>query len=92
VTAQVDCTGTWLGEGTVCSPNPCPVPTTAACCFRNASCRILEPNRCLLLRGTPLELGTVCSPDPCGTVPPPGQEEEPNSTHETWGQIKNRYR
>ena len=64
--AQAECTGNWLGSGTVCEPNPCPQPLDiGACCFGNASCRVLARSRCELLRGTFLPFTPDCDPDPC---------------------------
>jgi hypothetical protein len=92
VATQLGCAGNWLGAGTVCSPNPCPPPSAfGACCFRNASCRILGSARCTALRGTYLGDGSVCSPDPCLRLQ--GRGDDPSgSSQESWGHIKSRYR
>ena len=64
VTTQANCTGNWLGAGTVCSPNPCPQPT-GACCFHDGSCQILTSAACAGQGGTYQGNGTSCSPNPC---------------------------
>ncbi len=54
--------GTFLGEGVVCDPNPCPQPATGACCISDGTCAITSVAAC-----TGLYSGddTVCDPDPC---------------------------
>ncbi len=56
--------GTYQGNGTVCSPNPCPQPT-GACCQANGSCTVLTAAACTTAGGTYQGNGTVCSPNPC---------------------------
>lgn len=88
----------WHGDWLACAPNPCPVPTTGACCFRNAYCRILPRARCESLRG--IFVGGVCVPSvdpPCfvqGASKPGGSPSEGGAEQESgsWGQVKNRYR
>ena len=63
ITAQADCTGTWLGLGTTCAPNPCPQP--GACCFTDGSCTLVLQSACT---GTWHGEWSTCSPAPC---PPP---------------------
>jgi len=77
VTAQSDCTGNWLGGGTVCDPNPCPQPP-GACCDANGNCTMTNQADC---GGT--WVGGPCDPNPCTVVP---------TKESTWGQIKHQYR
>lgn len=59
--------GTYQGDGTVCSPNPCAVPT-GACCFVNGTCTIHTTTDCAAAGGTYQGDGTSCSPNPCSIV------------------------
>jgi subtilisin family serine protease len=54
--------GTYKGLGTTCTPNPCPQPTTGACCLPNGSCTVGTPAACT---GTYQGDGTTCTPSPC---------------------------
>lgn len=58
------CAGTFQGGGTVCTPNPCPVPT-GACCAGNGSCFVQTNNDCTTSGGVWQTPGSVCSPNPC---------------------------
>ncbi len=60
MTTQADCTGSWLGLGTTCSPNPCPQP--GACCFTDGSCTLVLQSACT---GTWHGEWSTCSPNPC---------------------------
>ncbi len=64
VTTQALCTGTYQGDGTTCTPNPCPQPQ-GACCAANGSCTITTQALCT---GTYQGNNTTCTPNPC---PPP---------------------
>jgi hypothetical protein len=65
---ETACTGNWLGETTLCRPNPCPQPN-GACCFIDGSCLFLLQTQCTAdWRGA----GTVCEPNPCPQPSPPG--------------------
>jgi len=55
--------GTYQGNGTDCSPNPCP-PPTGACCTSNV-CTIVTQASCTAGGGTYQGNGTDCTPDPC---------------------------
>jgi hypothetical protein len=88
IKTQADCTGDYLGDGTVCSPNPCPQPPLGACCTDPDGdgyadhCDLTTAADCT---GDYLGDGTVCNPNPCPQPPTPTVER-------TWGQIKANYR
>ena len=66
ILSAYDCSqisGSYKGNGTVCSPNPC----IGACCYLDGSCTLGLPSDCT--GGTYHGDGTVCSPNPC---PQPG--------------------
>ncbi len=66
-TTSTDCGnggGTYEGDGTDCSPNPCPQPT-GACCFANGSCTEDTSADCATAGGAYEGDGTECSPNPC---------------------------
>lgn len=70
ILAMADCSnqgGTYQGDGTTCTPNPC--PSIGACC-RNVSCLLLTSSDCDNVGGTYQGDGTICSPNPC--IPPTG--------------------
>jgi hypothetical protein len=55
-------TGTWLGSGTLCSPDPC----FGACCLPQPGlCQVLKPGECSLQAGMFQGFGTTCIPNPC---------------------------
>lgn len=56
--------GTYQGDATSCSPNPCPQPM-GACCFADGSCQVLGQNDCVTASGTYQGDDTDCSPNPC---------------------------
>ncbi len=58
--------GDFLGEGTLCDPNPC---AEGACCFDDGSCLLYTADDCALNGGVYEGGGTVCDPNPC---PQPG--------------------
>jgi hypothetical protein len=62
--ASASCTGDYQGDGTACSPNPCPQPT-GACCSAAGACTSVTQAACA---GTFQGPGTACVPSPC---PPP---------------------
>jgi hypothetical protein len=64
VTTAADCLATYHGDGSTCTPNPCP-PPTGACCHLDGSCTVTGPEACV---GTYSGHGTRCTPNPC---PPP---------------------
>ena len=57
--------GTFQGFGTTCVPNPCPQPTTGACCKTDGTCTILTPAQCQLSGGIFQGFGSSCAPNPC---------------------------
>jgi FtsP/CotA-like multicopper oxidase with cupredoxin domain len=59
--------GTYHGDGTVCSPNPCVAPT-GACCLPDGSCTAETATQCAAAGGTYQGDGTGCSPNPCPVV------------------------
>ncbi len=66
ITTQVGCTiqgGTYQGDGTTCSPNPCG-EATGACCT-GGECSILSESDCTGMSGTYQGDGTMCDPNPC---------------------------
>jgi hypothetical protein len=67
--------GTYKGDGTTCSPNPCP-PPTGACCLSNGNCLVVSSADCLTLSGTWLGAGTACN----GSLCPLGACCFPNGT------------
>ena len=67
ILSQTNCTsqnGVYQGNGTTCTPNPCPQPT-GACCFANGSCQILTQADCGAQSGSYQGDDTVCMPNPC---------------------------
>ncbi len=60
------CAGTYQGDGTTCTPNPCPQPT-GACCFPNGSCTLVAQADCT---GQWQGAGTTCTPNPCPRLCP----------------------
>lgn len=64
VTTQALCVaggGTYNGDNTTCSPDPCDPTPTGACCEASV-CSVKTEAACT---GTYLGDGTTCSPDPC---------------------------
>ncbi len=55
---------TYLGNSTVCSPNPCPQPT-GACCATTGSCSISSAADCAAAGSTYQGDDSACSPNPC---------------------------
>jgi hypothetical protein len=84
---QPDCEqqgGSYLGDSTLCEPNPCPQPS--ACCLPTGECLVLTPAECEEHGGTYMGDGIPCEEDTC--LPPP-----PNPVKTTtWGRIKAQYR
>ncbi|MEK6644012.1 MAG: multicopper oxidase domain-containing protein [Planctomycetota bacterium] len=67
VLTQSNCTsqsGTYQGNGTTCTPNPCMQPT-GACCFADGSCQVLTSAACAAAIGTYQGNGTNCTPNLC---------------------------
>lgn len=59
--------GTWLGAGTTCAPNLCPLPT-GACCAPDGSCAMTLEGQCGELN-TWQGMLTTCTPNPCPQPP-----------------------
>lgn len=64
-TACVQQSGVYQGNGTLCSPNPC--PQIGACCI-TGNCIFLSGPNCAAQGGTFQGVGTLCSPNPCPQV------------------------
>ncbi|MGQ0627303.1 MAG: DNRLRE domain-containing protein [Phycisphaerales bacterium] len=58
--------GTYQGNNTLCTPNPCPQPT-GACCTTGV-CTVVTQANCTAGGGTYQGNGTVCTPNPCTTA------------------------
>ena len=56
--------GVYQGDGTACSPNPCPQPT-GACCLAGQVCMVMTSTDCSAQAGSYLGDGSACSPNPC---------------------------
>jgi len=56
--------GTYSGDGTDCSPNPC-IPDTGACCYSDGSCAYLLHSVCDTAGGTYQGDLVECDPTPC---------------------------
>jgi hypothetical protein len=63
VVEPAQCTGTYMGDDTVCDPNPCPQPE--ACCFQDGRCIVVLPSECELANGSPQGPGSNCDPNLC---------------------------
>jgi hypothetical protein len=63
------CGGVYMGDDTVCNPNPCEQPE--ACCFQDGRCLFVLPSECALAGGTPDGPGTTCDPNLCDQPPVP---------------------
>lgn len=55
--------GTYQGDNTSCSPNPCPQPTGACCNNTTGACTITTSGACV--GGVFQGVGSTCSPSPC---------------------------
>lgn len=71
VTVEADCTGpgeTYWGDGTSCSPNPCPQPLpTGACCDSSAACTVSTEAECAgVYQGDGTNCTTTLCPPPTG--------------------------
>jgi hypothetical protein len=81
LTCENACTGTFMGAGTTCDPNPC-TPPTGACCV-GTTCYILSHHDCDAQNGTYHGDNVPCTDNLCNPVP---------TKIESWGQIKHSYR
>ena len=73
------CTGAYQGNGSTCSPNPCP-PPSGACCFANASatCTTVTDASCVTSGGTFRGAGSACSAGVCPVVLTPFVDRLPS--------------
>ncbi|MHC4685536.1 MAG: multicopper oxidase domain-containing protein [Planctomycetota bacterium] len=69
VTDSASCSGTYQGDGAVCSPNPCPQPQ-GACCYPDEFATCVEETEasCTGAGGTWQGALSVCTPNPCPVV------------------------
>ena len=65
-----DCQGNYVGDGTVCTPSPCPQPE--ACCFCDGSCQYMIYADCVAQGGLAQGPGTDCEPAICASPPDEG--------------------
>lgn len=56
--------GSYQGDGTFCTPNPCP-QVTGACCIGDGSCQVLGQTDCNSMSGSYQGDNTTCTPNPC---------------------------
>jgi spore coat protein A len=59
--------GTYQGDGSSCSPNPCFVPT-GACCANNGTCTVVSQTTCTGGGGTYQGDGSTCATATCPVV------------------------
>lgn len=59
--------GTYHGDGTVCTPNPCVAPT-GACCHADGTCTAETAAECAAAAGAYQGDGASCTPNPCSIV------------------------
>jgi hypothetical protein len=64
VATPAECTGTYQGDGSRCSPDPCPVPGMGSCCSFTGICSLTTSAGCI---GTFYGEGTTCVSNPCPT-------------------------
>jgi spore coat protein A len=70
VLTEAEClslSGTYQGDATNCTPDPCVVPT-GACCFDDGTCQELTAADCAAQSGTYQGDGVNCAPDLCPLV------------------------
>lgn len=62
IAVEADCLHNWLGAGTVCDPDPCPLPDDyGACCHVDGTCTYLPASACDNWWGPDV----LCEPNPC---------------------------
>jgi hypothetical protein len=61
-TAAADCAGSYSGDNTVCSPNPCPQPSGACC--NGTTCNIRTSTNCIATGGVYQGNGQPCLGQP----------------------------
>jgi hypothetical protein len=57
--------GTYQGDNTTCTVNPCPQPPTGACCFNDGTCAINWVGGCTAAGGTYMGDNTACGSVVC---------------------------
>lgn len=67
ITRPSECEGLYLGDFTVCDPNPCQLPE--ACCFCDYTCEMLLEADCLDRNGIPFGPGSDCETIGCAGPP-----------------------
>jgi spore coat protein A, manganese oxidase len=70
VTTATGCAGqggTYQGDGSPCSPSPCPQPT-GACCLADGACVVTSAASCSGQGGAYQGDGSPCSPNPCPVI------------------------
>ncbi|MCC7143882.1 MAG: hypothetical protein IT349_17425, partial [Candidatus Eisenbacteria bacterium] len=71
IASAADCataSGTYQGDNTACTPNPCPPPIpTGACCRSEGVCELLTEAACADSLGRYLGDASACAPNPCPT-------------------------
>jgi hypothetical protein len=69
--------GSYRGDSTSCSPNPCldppppPPVIESACCLTDGTCQLMTADACATAGGTYQGDGIACDPNPCPQPPPP---------------------
>lgn len=76
--------GRFLGDATVCEPDPCGANPPGACCAVDGSCQVLDAGACTQQQGQWQGPGSTCTPNPCEQPPSPVETT-------TWGRIKSVY-
>ncbi|MEZ4654952.1 MAG: hypothetical protein R3E12_15535, partial [Candidatus Eisenbacteria bacterium] len=61
------CFGVYIGDDTVCEPNPC--PDFGACCFSSGHCVVTTQSSCVNNGGAYDGTDTSCDPSPCTAAP-----------------------
>ncbi len=72
VLTQIACamaSGTYQGDSTSCTPNPCP-PPTGACCLSGGACQEVSQSDCTSMSGIYHGDATTCTPNPCNAAGP----------------------
>ncbi len=66
ISTEANCSGTYLGDDTDCSDDPCATDPEGACCF-GANCVIYTAADCSAAGGTYLGDESTCAGSPCGS-------------------------
>merc|ERR1712029_1098504 len=73
-----EASGDFVGAGTACFPNPCPISEPLGGCCVGDSCQEVTQGQCLILAGDYLGDGVSCGDDSC-QPPCPGDFDENGS-------------